>query len=960
MRCSVLTVLALALLSATLPAQPAGYASRGVRAYLVNYNAVHGDRFLAEFAARRFVLIDEAGSADIPMLRAIAPDIPILRYRDMVAVYPSLPEFDAVDRDEAAFMHSTEPSGLSVAISGDTATIAWTPDRRSLPVKGYRLRSSLDSLGSAHALVDSLITTVPLRVRLPKSTVFLRVDAELEDGSLLNYGFPVRWYNAQTPMVVWPSAVGESRSATAVENHIEIRTSGSMRPDSVIVVADLDRSNTLNYSQERVPASWNGESWVCDFSVDITGLRSNCGYEFTAETWSGGRRTVYPSQGKWHTNVNNRVKNDTYGFYVMNVGSSTWRQATIAQILLAFSRQGYSGLFEDDTWYRIENYGGDSYPPVPYDQLEWRANLYGMLDSIRAAIAPRPAYFNGLYTDVSDSLLAHTEGGMTEGFAYTHWSGLVRGASWRNSCNRGLSAAHVYRKTWMSLGGAPFDDISGRLYTLASYLMVADSLSMFANATSYQELSHFPEFDIPLGAPLESATLDVDTLAQVNGSGRYHRREFEHGTVVVNAGTTPVVYPDSRARISITALGGITTDGGRIEAIHESDTLASGTARIYLNMDPDETLASPVIDSTRVEPERIPSDGTTPCTIRVLAHDASAPRWRSAAALPLHVVCDAGAIGGPRELVLLPASPGSPERPVWFEAAFTIPVGAPPDSARLPVSVYAATGLVTIGYVTVSIESGDPGNLLMNYSFEIDDNDDDVPDFWRGYSKGFDYDISGMHARSGSRSVHVFNDSLTDFRGVYVRVDLKQDSAQALEISGWSKCIDVSGNADNDYALYVDSRYMDGTSLYGQCARFSTGTHDWEYSSHVIHPEKPIDYCSVYVLFRHHTGETWFDQLALRRYDETSDIEINGPETPQIEAYPNPARDVLNIRLRPASHAVRRIALYDHLGRRCVEKELEAITGVEHVSVFPLTALPAGVYHLFVDGRPARTVVVMR
>jgi hypothetical protein len=960
MRCSVLTVLSLALLSATLPAQPAGYASRGVRAYLVNYNAVHGDRFLAEFAARRFVLIDEAGSADIPMMRAIAPDIPVLRYRDMVAIYPSFPEFGAVDRDEVAFMHSTEPSGLSVMISGDTATIAWIPDRRSLPVKGYRLRSSLDSLGSAQALVDSLITTVPLRVRLPKSTVFLRVDAELEDGSLLNYGFPVRWYSAQTPMVVWPSAVSESRSATAVENHIELRTAGNMRPDSIFIVADLDRSNTLNYSRERMAASWTGESWACDFSVDITGLRSNCGYEFTAEIWSGGGRTVYPAQGKWHTNVNNRVKNDTYGFYVMNVGSSTWRQATIGQILLAFSRQGYSGLFEDDTWYRIENYGGDSYPPVPYNQLEWRADLYGMLDSIRAAIAPRPAYFNGLYTDVSDSLLAHTEGGMTEGFAYTHWSGLVRGASWRNSCNRGLSAAHAYRKTWMSLGGAPFDDISGRLYALASYLMVADSLSMFANATSYQELSHFPEFDIPLGTPLESAALDVDTLAHVNGSGRYHRREFEHGTVVVNAGTAPVVYPDARGRKSITALGGITTDGGRIEAIHESDTLASGTARIYLNMDPDETLASPVIDSTRVEPERIPSDGTTPCTIRVLAHDPSAPRWRSVAALPLHVVCDAGAIGGPRELLLQPASAGSPEQPVWFEAAFTIPVGAPPDSARMPVSLYAATGLVTIGHVTVSIESGDTGNLLMNYSFEIDNNDDGTPDFWRGYSKGFDYDISGMHARSGSRSVHVLNDSLSDFRGVYVRVDLKQDSARALEISGWSKCIDVSGNPDNDYALYVDSRYMDGTSLYGQCARFATGTHDWEYASFVIRPEKPIDYCSVYVLFRRHTGEAWFDQLALRRHEVPSGMKNSGPKTPFITAYPNPARETLRVLLRPDAGSMHRLTLHDALGRVRLVREIAASPDREQRATLSLRGLHPGTYYLRVDGLPAKTVVVMK
>lgn len=937
--------------------QPAAYTPRGVRAYLVNYNAIGGDRFLAEFAARRFVLVDEAGSADIKLMRAVDPDLPILRYRDMVAVYPSYPEFPAVDRDESAFMHSTEPSALAVAMSGDTATVAWMADRRALGIKGYRLRWSTDSLGEAHALVDSLITAPPVRVRLPKSAVFLRVDTELEDGSLLNYGFPVRWFTAQTPLPLWPAVVRETRTSESVTNHIELRSATAAPPDSVFIVADLDRSNTLNPTGERIAATRNGERWECEFSVDISGPRSNSGYEFVAELWSGGVRTMLPAGGKWHTNVNNRIKNDTYGFYVMNVASSTWRQATIEQILLAFSRQGYSGLFEDDTWYRIENYGGDSYPPVPYNQLEWRAGLYGMLDSIRLAIAPRPAYFNGLYTEISDSLLLHTEGGMTEGFAYTHWSGLVRGASWRNQCNRGLAAAHSYGKTWMSLGGAPFDDIPGRLYTLASYLLVADTRSMFANATSYQELSHFPEFDLPLGLPLESAARDVDELAHDEDGGRFHRREFEHGTIVVNSGTATAVYPDTRGRKSVTAVGGITTGGGRIESTRESDTLAPGSARIYLNMDPDETLASPVIDSV-VAPPRVPADGTTPCTVRVLAHDTSAPRWRSDAALPLHVVLDAGAVGGPRNLVLQFIGPGNPESPVWFEGAFTIPAGAPPDSAQLPVTVYAATGLVTVGSVPLIIESGDAGNLLLNYSFEIDNNDDGTPDFWRGYVKGFDYDVSGTQSRTGSRSVHVRNDSLTESRGVSVRVELAQDSAEALEISGWSKAVGVSGNPDNDYALYVDSWYTDGTPLYGQCARFSTGTHDWEYSSYVIRPEKPISHCMVYVLFRRHTGEAWFDQLALRRHTQTSGMDNNRPDTPIIEVYPNPARDVLHVALPASTAATRRLTLHDALGRRCLVRDFDV--SQERSAALPLRGLQPGVYYLCVDGKPAKTVVVMK
>ncbi len=92
MRCPILQLLILAFVLHTVPAsgQPATYQSRGVRAYLVNYSAVHGDRFLAETAARRFVLIDEAGSRDIALMRAVNPQLPILRYKDIVALHRSM------------------------------------------------------------------------------------------------------------------------------------------------------------------------------------------------------------------------------------------------------------------------------------------------------------------------------------------------------------------------------------------------------------------------------------------------------------------------------------------------------------------------------------------------------------------------------------------------------------------------------------------------------------------------------------------------------------------------------------------------------------------------------------------------------------------------------------------------------------------------------------------------------
>lgn len=945
---------------------PPSYSTRGPRCYLVNYGAIDGDRFLAAFAARRFALINEAQAADIPMLRAVDPDVPVLRYKDIVALHRGMEEFPMLDRDEYAFLHSCEPSGLQILLRGDTTVLTWLPDRRTLPIAGYRLRWHLDSLDGGHPLGDTLISEPPYNVRLPKSAMYLSVATQLQDGSLLHYGLPVHRDSGggrapRGAFLLWPEHISETRTEESVDIEISIRTAGGAAADSVFIIGDWNRNNRFDLPDERQRLQRAGKRWTAAHSIDITGLRTFCGYEFRIEAWSSGEMRLFPHRGAWHSNINNRLINNTYGFYAMNVGSSTWRQSYIEQVLLAFSQRGYSGLFEDDCWYRVPNYGVDAWPPEPYDETAWRQQLFAMMDSIRAGIAPRPAYFNGLHTETSDSLLLHADGGMTEGFAYTHWSGLVHGASWRRQCNRGLAAQHRYGKTWLALGGAPFDDHEGRLYALASYLLVADTLSMFANATTYQEFAHFPEFDLPLGSPLESADLDVDDLAHQISGGTLHRREYENGTVVVNTGSTAVAYPDARGRPALQLEGGITTEGGRLSSVIMSDTLSPGSARIYLNHQNGERLMSPVIDSIHVDPSIVPSDGNTLCEVSVLAHDPSPASLQSDPSLPLSVVLDAGAVGGPRHLLLTTQGSGSPAQPVWFRGRFTLPVGAPPDSASLPVYVHATTGLVTVGRAHLRIRSADSANLLLNYSFEIDNNDDGIPDHWRGYVKGFDYDTSGAHAVTGSRSVHIRNDSLSDFRGVTVHIELQQSSPEPLELSGWSKCIGVSGEENNDYALYADIRYTDGTPLYGRTATFSTGTHDWEFSSTVIEPEKPIASISLYALFRRHTGEVWFDQLALRPWQQPSNTAFRRDAVLHVSIYPNPANDALQLHCSSASTGRVSLQLFDHLGRLCRSFPPRIMAQTQNTWSLPLNGLSAGLYYLHVhtkSGSVAKPVIL--
>ncbi|HID24530.1 MAG TPA: hypothetical protein EYP14_19325, partial [Planctomycetaceae bacterium] len=75
----------------------------------------------------------------------------------------------------------------------------------------------------------------------------------------------------------------------------------------------------------------------------------------------------------------------------------------------------------------------------------------------------------------------------------------------------------------------------------------------------------------------------------------------------------------------------------------------------------------------------------------------------------------------------------------------------------------------------------------------------------------------------------------------------------------------MSGTPDNNYSVYVDLIYEDGTPLWGQAAPFDTGTHDWQYREVLIVPEKPVRQITVYGLFRGHSGTVWFDDFSLRQ-----------------------------------------------------------------------------------------------
>jgi hypothetical protein len=911
--------------------QPIEYANRGVKPLLVNYGAIRGDAFLARFAAERFYFIDEGSLTDIKLIRKYFPNKPISLYKDIIALHTTHEEFKDVDKDEFAFLHSSEPSSL-IFHSDSGGCLFWKPDGRigQLAIIGYRIYYANDSLGDYNLVTNEIVSS---ELKIPKLKTgmingnYIKVVSVLQDSTEINYGMPTKKLTLDNTLpVLLPVVIKQTASSDTNIIEIAFEIIGKIIPDSVLISIDINRNKQYS-SSEVFKMKIEGTSVLFNYKVPKP-ARSYGGYAFQLRAYYKGKAYYYPgTEGyekplyHYSTNINNRLKNDYYGFYVMNVASSTWVNSYITQILNKFSKVGYNCLFEDDCIFQVSSWVVDALTGIDYDNNTWKNSLYLFMDSIRTAISPRKAYYNGLYAWGSDSLLLHSDGGMTEGFACMHWQPYYAPLNtWKLQCNLGLAAQNNYKKEWMALGGIFNDDPKARMYVLCSYLLVSGELSMLGNANNYQEFAHYPEFDIPLGKPLDSAVKDIDELRYFysNDSIAYYRRNFEQGFVVVNPNKDKfVVIKDIEGYTSPFSDTLSTIEGGRLSTYPSTDTIFPQSACIYLKPAPKgNRLASPFVQSIVVD-YRMKEDKSIEGTIRVVACDSSSDTYKSTPDKPLYVRAFLGELGGPRELVL--KNDGTPANTEFSEysADFTLPVGITAVQDSFPVLVYSTTGLAVVGKGILKIKAADSSNFVRNFSFEIDNNEDNIPDAWKPYVKGFEYDTSGANAKSGTRSVYCKNDSLTEFRGIYISIPINQEKPEELKLSGWSKCNNVSGSKDNDYSLYVDCIYNDNTPLYGQTAQFSTGTHDWEYSEKIIKPEKPIKSLNLYALFRKHTGEVWFDHISLEKYIP-SDISNTSPNIRcfDLDINSNPGGENSYAVLTAFDEGKYEFSIFDLLGRK--------------------------------------------
>ncbi len=132
---------------------------------------------------------------------------------------------------------------------------------------------------------------------------------------------------------------------------------------------------------------------------------------------------------------------------------------------------------------------------------------------------------------------------------------------------------------------------------------------------------------------------------------------------------------------------------------------------------------------------------------------------------------------------------------------------------------------------------------------------------WARYGLG--YQVDGEVKHSGRFSARCGNLSPQEQRGLVLAVELNQKRPAPVTAECWSKADQVSPGRSEDYSLYLDLEYADGTPLWGQLAPFQAGSHGWQCGRVTVLPAKPIKRISMYALLRHRTGTAWFDDFRL-------------------------------------------------------------------------------------------------
>jgi len=229
-----------------------------------------------------------------------------------------------------------------------------------------------------------------------------------------------------------------------------------------------------------------------------------------------------------------RVLNCDWGWYLMDLDKPAWRAFWTAEVERQIEANDDDGVFMDSL--SVPNYlGGGSFdPPLPDFDPAFEAAWTERIDDWLAWLQTQPigdAYIipnAGSWITTRDATTyAAADGLMIEGFAIEADESPYPLEDWQLQMNRVLGAVGRGQAILAQSYALGHQE---RLFGLGSYLLVKGSRT-FLTFEGGSEPEWWPEYDVPIGAPIETpdAVGDLDP----NGDDVYVRR-FENGMVLVN------------------------------------------------------------------------------------------------------------------------------------------------------------------------------------------------------------------------------------------------------------------------------------------------------------------------------------------------------------------------------------------------------------------------------------------
>jgi hypothetical protein len=285
--------------------------------------------------------------------------------------------------------------------------------------------------------------------------------------------------------------------------------------------------------------------------------------------------------------------------YLMNITNEEYYQYFLNKMIEQCKAGEYDGIFLDSYSTNILNYYLQNYPDFQGTKAKddkthpelggkswleaseiFMKRLTEDLEKHNIKALPNISDFVTAW-DTTDYSLSH--GGMAEGAL--QWQKHYDWSEWKRGMN-GLIPL-VNKDKILILESFLDDELDyrERLYRLGSYLLIRGK---YTYITYFKDnpFRYYPEFDVDVGTPLESAQNSIDDLKV----GDLYIREFDKGIVVVNPNDENFVtysVPEGYKKVTVEGGGTISNDGtinGRViyETISGNTSLPPKSALILV------------------------------------------------------------------------------------------------------------------------------------------------------------------------------------------------------------------------------------------------------------------------------------------------------------------------------------------------------------------------------------------